>query len=442
MRKIFLLTFLIAVAYSCQFNVDSGKSVKIGMEVVSDTVRHRLKVPAHDVFYDKILGSLVGSAIGDAMGAPTEMWSRDQRQRSYGKIDALDPSFIEPSPEGLWDYYLPPGSTTDDTRWKSLIGNYLISNAASFYQSDGPNAAQFARHILSAYRDEVKQLKNISARDPIAIDYKVRRLTWLQEWAMVAEPFTRNDLEGYTTALHRFYGGDLLCAGMLYAPVLGLPYPGDPYQAYKAAFRLGLFDQGYARDITALTASMVAAALNEKATPDSILSVFRTIDPNQYFRSRLFSRESFRTLQTAQFIASEAKKLSTCADESPAIQLKADSLASCQTIAAFSMLDQQNQHSPAHAQEILLVTLTSMIFSDFDFRNSIEFIANYGRDNDTSGAVAGAILGAYLGYQKLPEDLKSTTIATNRKNLGIDLVQLASEITDEIEMNLSGAENL
>ncbi len=41
--------------------------------------------PADRAFlYDRVLGSLVGSAIGDAMGAPTEMWSRDQIQAEYG----------------------------------------------------------------------------------------------------------------------------------------------------------------------------------------------------------------------------------------------------------------------------------------------------------------------------------------------------------------------
>ena len=100
------------------------------------------------------------------------------------------------------------------------------------------------------------------------------------------------------------------------------------------------------------------------------------------------------------------------------------------------MLDEQNQHSPAHAQEILLVTLTAMLFNEFDFQSSLEFITNYGRDNDTSGAVAGAILGAYSGYEQLPDDLKLQTIQTNKANLSIDLPNLALEISNQISSKL------
>ena len=41
-------------------------------------------VISREVYHDKVLGLLVGSAIGDAMGAPTEMWSRNDIQLDYG----------------------------------------------------------------------------------------------------------------------------------------------------------------------------------------------------------------------------------------------------------------------------------------------------------------------------------------------------------------------
>ena len=416
MRTIFLLVSSTLLFYTCDFNPGTGIT-DTAMEIVPDTLDYAIQIPAADTLYDKILGSLVGSAIGDAMGAPTEMWSRQDRRQSYGHVEALDPSFIDPSPEGLWDFHLPSGTTTDDTRWKNLVGNYLIKQMSDFYVSSGPDPYKFADLILDSYQQEVKKLKKISSDDPVDIEYRVRRLNWLQEWAMVADPFVKKDLEAYTTALHRFYGGDLLCAGMLYAPALGIPYPGDPYTAYQAGHRLGIFDQGYARDITGLTAALTAAAMAPNATKESIMEVFRTVDPHNYFRSRLFGREAFKTYRTAMNIAQTAHQK--------------DTLYSEQLQHAFELLDGQNQHSPAHAQEILLVTITSILFSDFDFQRSMEFIVNYGRDNDTSGAVAGAILGAYIGYNGLPP-LKQKVIETNRKNLGIDLETLARQLTDEM----------
>ena len=432
MRITLLPVSLFIGFFSCQPQSESLAPVS-SMEIVHDTLRYRLDMPDSKDLYDKVLGSLVGSAIGDAMGAPTEMWGRQEREESYGYVDDLDPSFIDPSPEGLWDFHLPPGTTTDDTRWKSLAGNFVIQELNSFYKAPGPDPYDFARHILSSYQLEVKRLKETPDYDPMDIDHNMRRLTWLQEWAMVAEPFSNKDLEGYTTALHRFYGGDLLCAGMLYAPAIGLPYPGDALAAYNAAHRLGIFDQGYARDITGLTAAMVAAAMAPNATKNTILEVFRTVDPYDYFRSRLFGREAFKTYRAAVQIAKTSKNLRHCDSwESDLGLSKTDSLNSCRLNLAFKMLDQRNQHSPAHAQEILLVTLTAMLYADFEFQTCMEFIVNYGRDNDTSGAVAGSILGAYLGYDKLPESIKEQVLKTNRENLGIDLEKLARDIADQM----------
>jgi ADP-ribosylglycohydrolase len=364
------------------------------------------------------------------------MWGRNERETSYGYVDKLDPSFIDPSPEGLWDFYLPPGTTTDDTRWKSLTGNFVVQHLESFYLPQGPSPYDFAEHILNSYQKEVQRLKKTPGNDPTAIELNIRRLTWLQEWATVAEPFADGDLEAYTSALHRFYGGDLLCAGMLYAPALGLPYPGDALTAYNTAYRLGIFDQGYARDITGLTAAMIAAAMSPNATKSAIMEVFRTVDPNEYFRSRLFGREAFKTFRAAEQIAKAAKELKECHPEmNTTFFSETDSLSSCRLNLAFELLDQRNQHSPAHAQEILLVTLTGLLYSNFEFQPCMEFITNYGRDNDTSGAVAGSILGAYLGFQQLPETFREQVLATNSKNLGIDLEKLANDFTEKMMVN-------
>jgi len=432
MKALFAIAVVTIGFFSCR-QAGDAPARQTPMAVVGDTSQYQIIIPSRDSLYNKILGSLVGSAIGDAMGAPTEMWNRKDRQTSYGYVKALDPSFIDPSPEGLWDFHLPTGTTTDDTRWKFLVGKYITKELTTFYQLQGPDPYSFAKHIRTAYLDEVRRLKETPGYDPEDIEGNIRRMAWLQEWAQVAEPFAAKDLEGYTSALHRFYGGELLCAGMLYAPVVALPYPGHPEKAYQASYRLGIFDQGYARDITGLTSALVSAALPYEATPESIMEVFRQVDPNDYFRRRLFGRVAFRTYQEAQRINQRAKEIAECPEGKIVLPiLNGDSLATCQLEYAYKRLDQQNQDAPAHAQEILLVTVTAILFSDFDFQSSMEFITNYGRDNDTSGAVAGAILGAYHGFDQLPGSLKQQVLETNRTNLGIDLEVLAATITDTI----------
>ena len=57
-------------------------------------------------------------------------------------------------------------------------------------------------------------------------------------------------------------------------------------------------------------------------------------------------------------------------------------------------------------REIFLLILTALEFCHYDYEKSLVFITNYGRDNDTAGVIAGAILGASVGYEGLPKEIK------------------------------------
>ena len=65
------------------------------------------------------------------------------------------------------------------------------------------------------------------------------------------------------------------------------------------------------------------------------------------------------------------------------------------------------------------------------FEKTMQFIVNYGRDNDTVAAIAGMILGAKDGYSKLPVSLRTEALRVNKENMGIDLEALAREMTEQ-----------
>jgi len=385
------------------------------------------------VLYDKVLGMLIGSAIGDAMGAPTEMWSRYNIQVEYGHVDSLDDMVREPSPEGTWAFNLPAGGTTDDTRWKILLADYLTRPDTRLYAIEGPDPYAFARFIVNRYQQEIAGLAKTQTFDPRPIEYQARRMAWLQEWAIVAKPFAEKDLEAYTYALHHFYGGEMTCAGMLYAPMLGLVYPGAATHAYQAAYRLGMFDLGYARDITALTAAMVAAAMKPQTTPEQVLRVMRDIDPNRYFESRLVGRTAYRIYRDVRYMVYLTHQLSIEEARNMDIQIPIkdqDTLQAARLQQMYTLLDDRNQDMPFHAGEIHMINLAALMFCDFDFMRSMEFVINYGRDNDTVGAVTGAILGAFHGKDNLPTEMVNTVLATNKDQLGIDMESWAETLTD------------
>lgn len=359
--------------------------------------------------YQKVLGAIVGSAIGDAMGAPTEMWSREAIRFDFGYVDDLDSMVREPSPEGTWKVNLPAGGTTDDTRWKELTYQYLSKQDRKELSSK-----DFANEILNRYTKAIDHYKEIDSFEPEPYEENTLRVAWLQEWAKVAKPYTENNLDGYGNALGKFYGGEMVCAGLLYAPAFGVFYPSNPEMAYAEAYKLSVFDIGYAKDITALSAALTAQCMKKGVTQPEILAVLRNTDPESYFKSRLVGRTSWRIFQNARHIVSEVRTA-----EKP-LEM------------AFELLDKNLQDMPFHAGEIYLQVLTAMIYADFDFQKTMEFLVNYGRDNDTTAAVAGTILGAYHGFDKLPQGQCKKVMEVGKKELDIDMEQLAKQLTSKI----------
>jgi len=395
--------------------------------------------PDRAFLHDKILGMLVGSAIGDAMGAPTEMWTRTQIQAEYGFVRDLHPRMTPPSPEGTWDLNVRAGTTTDDTRWKALTIEYLSETPSSELK-----AKDFATHLSQRFANEIDHLRQLTIDDPApALIAGVMRLQWLEEWERVARAYLGGDLDEYANALNRFYGGEMVCAGLLFAPALGAYYPGDPEAAYRNTFAVDIYDLGYAKDVSALTAAMVAAAIPEGATPESILAVLTDVDPHGFFESRLIGRQAFNMLRDARAIVHQARQIELTREglaaaegsthgHDPWLDSGLEPLERARLREAYRQLDELRQRMPFHAGEIHLVNLTALIYSEFDFRRSLEFVVNYGRDNDTTAAVTGALLGAYAGAEALPQSWVQTTLETNRA-IGIDLNDLADHLAAAIE---------
>lgn len=392
--------------------------------------------PDRHVLYDKVLGMLLGSAIGDAMGAPTEMWSRRDIAIDYGYVTDLDTMVRAPSAEGTWGYNLPAGGTTDDTRWKQLLAAFLMKPDVRFGSVEQLNATDFARHIQQTYQRHVDELRAVTGYDPEPFEAVSRRMAWLQEWAPVAEAFAGGDAQAYGMALSKFYGGEVTCAGMLYSPMIGAYYPARPEVAYREAYRLSIFDLGYARDISSITAAMVSAAMAPHAQPADVINVLRDVDPQEYFKSRLVGRSAYRMLREARAIVHRVGEvpratLDTLYAPYPR-SMPEDTLFWAQMQQAYEQLDLRNQDLPFHAAEIHLVNLTALLLSDFDFEKALAFVTNYGRDNDTTGAVTGAILGAYWGASKLPPHLKDAVLRSDAMVMKTNLTGLAEQLTEQM----------
>ena len=379
-------------------------------------------------YYDKVLGALAGSAIGDAMGASTEMWHRKDIQKTYGYVQGITPAIRPQSPEGTWDHNLQAGATTDDTRWKALMAGYIGENRNEL----APRA--FARMLTDYYEAAVSDLGDESLLESTdAIDSTLERVDWIREWARVAQAYQAGP-DSYNLARDRFYGGDLTCAGMLYTPALGLVAE-NPEAAYRLAYDHALFDLGYARDISALVAAMTRMAMNTSQT-DSLLNTAVFIDPYRFEDSRLVGRISLTLALSARNYVKRARLLRPLPKD-----FSRDSLLRLvptgypegpegwrQQEFIYSNLERDQKAHAFHAGEIWQILIASLEFGQGDFMKTMQFIVNYGRDNDTVAAVAGMILGAQLGFEALPERERQLVLRFSRDHLGMDLEAMAREI--------------
>lgn len=412
--------------FSCQKNDES-------VIAVPETVpfqRSSLHI-SEEAYYDKVLGALVGSAIGDALGAGTEMWHRSDIQRRYGYIQSLTPVTRPKSPEGIWVHNMVPGSTTDDTRWKYLMTKYLLANKEEL------SVGQFTEFMISFYHDLLERINGPATKSSIdLLDEELSKIDWIKEWARVALAREKGGID-YEQALHRFYGGEMSCAGLLYAPMFGLIHP-QPYQAYLSAYEHAIFDIGYAKDITALSAALTSMALHT-SDMDSMLSIINLIDPYLYKDSRLIGRlAEIMANESISFVENKSsiKTKDTIIVNKPAgYPGSNDEWIHQENI--YKNLESRKKAIAFHSGEIFQILITGLAFGKGDFEKTLLFIVNYGRDNDTVASIAGFILGAKEGYSNLPEEMKIKSLAVTNDVVGIDLELLAQQLTDSYFNNFN-----
>lgn len=238
--------------------------------------------------YNALVGILPGSSIGDVLGASTEMWKPPMSNADKGYLSSLTLMVRAPSAEGTCKFKVPYGGTTDDTRWMTLL-----------------------------------------------LDFITKTITSVGE------------------------------------------------NTYKKYFHLDIYELGFAKEISGHTAGMVVVITSSESTPDIILSVFRTEDPLGYSKSRLVSQmppNLFRQVQAIIFEVKQTKseqlfnidqfpiKPTFSTNESPY---------HAQLEGATQLLDEHRQSMSFHAAENDLVTLTALIFGEFDLQKAIEFVFNY-----------------------------------------------------------------
>lgn len=421
---VFVLSFL-----TCAEEQTTMEAVPLPPNDTSKATTENVVLVNKEIYKDRVLGLLVGSAIGDAMGSPVEMWTPQAINFRYGFVDQFIPNVRSASAEGPWGSNLMAGTGTDDTRWKQLMGVYFLG----LQKDELPEPKTFAIFIQDAYEDVKKEIIQNDGLAPQHLETSTRYLQWLQEWTKVAAAYESNNIDQYASAVAKFYGGEMACGGMLYAPMFGLLYPQQPKAAYRNAWSLSLFDIGYAKDITAMTAALTAAAFASTDSLTTILNIHYEVDEERMADSRLIGRIVNTTYERAlrDYYESLQIEIKDMEETILPFYFKSQPQRYHQLIHLYRAMEPQLQAIPFHAGEIYMISLYALLYAEGNFMDAMVFITNFGRDNDTVAAVVGSILGAYVGYEKLPKNLAEQVVAVQKKQLGIDIHILAEQLTDK-----------
>ena len=308
-----------------------------------------------DPRFSRAYGALAGLALGDALGMPTQAMSPEQIRAVYGRITGLvDGDASQPYAPGM-----PAGSVTDDTEQALLVASLLVRGRGSSSGRVALDAGEFA-HALLAWEDSMIERGSLDLLGP-STKAALERVRAGEDPLTVGGAGTTNG------------------AAMRVTPI-GIAVSTEDPEAFADAVWSSC-QVTHATRQGFQSAALVAAAVSmgidaaRSTTPDLRGLLWKAVT----YVDSLPERGAWTpdpdvvaaTRRAMQLVANPASSSLECL-----VEQVGTSVASAQAIPmAFALL--ARDPSPQALLEA----------------------ANIGGDTDTIGAIAGAILGAALGFE-------------------------------------------
>ena len=343
-----------------------------------------------DPRFSRAYGALAGLALGDALGMPTQAMSPEQIRAVYGRITGLvDGDASQPYAPGM-----PAGSVTDDTEQALLVASLLVRGRGSSSGRVALDAGEFA-HALLAWEDSMIERGSLDLLGP-STKAALERVRAGEDPLTVGGAGTTNGAAMRVTPIgiavstadpEAFADAVWSSCQVTHATRQGF----QSAALVAAAVSMGIdWDTPSASDMTALLWKAVSYV---DSLPERVAW---TPDPDVVAATR----------RAMQLVANPASSSLECL-----VEQVGTSVASAQAIPmAFALL--ARDPSP----------------------QALLDAANIGGDTDTIGAIAGAILGAALGFEVfVGRGLAQVELASH-----LDLPSVALELLELRDQALVG----
>lgn len=305
------------------------------------------------------LGCLLGGAIGDAMGAPLEFLDEEAIQQRYGD-------------KGL-RYVRKKGSSykfTDDTQMTIFTIKGLLN---SFSKINSLIVEPDYNIIYDAYQDWYKTQINANTLEVSENNVFDRKELYAKRGpGLTCLTALESNVKGtIENPVNNSYGNG---AVMRSAPI-GLMYYNKPELAFKIGVKAGALTHGHHRAYlpAGFQAALIANIVKGYSLSDSInnsIAILSRYSDNQEFMALLKKAISFAKSDIAPNVAIKTLGRGFAGDEAVAI------------------------------------SVYCALKNPDNYKKAITMAINHGGDSDTTGAITGNILGAYLGSDAISRNLK------------------------------------
>lgn len=336
----------------------------------------------------RIRALLYGVALGDALGAPVEKLSAGEIRARYGRVTSLDTRWHKMD--------LPDGARNGRVRGNGIVTDDTLMTLA----------------LMNIYANERRPLDAWDMADGM-----VREIGWTPRWipelqreALLVERlfypekwiYQRHQLSGVDPRQGGI-GNMVNCGAAMYIAPIGAVNACDPRAAYDEAIAFAAgHQQSFGLEAAGVMAAAVAAAFVPGTTLDDVVEATIAVAKDG-------------TRRAIVDIVSAARKLRAAGSDHAEVTAVFHDI-----IAAYSPMGDNVNHSPdkagmpsdayqpsrLHAIEELPLALGFAVVNSGAFRKSVEDGINSGRDTDSIGVMAGAILGVLHGAAVIdPADL-------------------------------------
>ncbi len=311
---------------------------------------------------ERILACLLGGAVGDALGAPVEFMGIDEIRRRYGS-------------EGVNQYemaYGRRGAITDDTQMTLFTAEGLILTTVRAEYQAAPITAIYHAYLRWLYTQDIEGQNQLikthgtcSVVDGILTGHPSlfsRRapgqscLSALRSGRMGSMDRPLNDSKG--------------CGGIMRVAPIGLACT-DAESAFRMGCQAAAITHGHPTGV--LAAGFLAALISRLASGDPLAEALDDA-------SRLLTRNA--DAEECMHAIQQAMDLSRRCEPSPAVV--------------------ERLGAGWVAEEALAIGLYCALVAGDDYRKGVTLAVNHSGDSDSTGAIAGNMIGVRYGRRVIP----------------------------------------